>query len=198
MGIPPLFRVYISSLKLSVSLPTFPLEELPNFLYDQGGGLPIGTEFSLLVPLHIRFTLNTIRITARDFPIPLVHVQDSRDSILPACVFDSDVVIAEEMGSDASSDWMDCPVLPANQGIYGTGALTLHVPKTIMPVKSYACPAIEISTACPTVLSWGVSYMSTLQDVVRVIESLSPNPRDPSPPIGFWDKVSFKSHSEHE
>ncbi|XP_006460255.1 hypothetical protein AGABI2DRAFT_117215 [Agaricus bisporus var. bisporus H97] len=194
MGIPPLFRVYISSLKLSVSLPTFPLEELPNFLYDQGGGLPIGTEFSLLVPLHIRFTLNTIRITARDFPIPLVHVQDSRDSILPACVFDSDVVIAEEMGSDASSDWMDCPVLPANQGIYGTGALTLHVPKTIMPVKSYACPAIEISTACPTVLSWGVSYMSTLQDVVRVIESLSPNPRDPSPPIGFWDKLRLIAH----
>jgi hypothetical protein len=198
MGIPPLFRVYMSSLKLSISLPTFPLEELPKFLHDQGKGLPIGTEFSLLVPLHIRFTLSTFRITARDFPIPLVHVQDIQDSSLPAWVFDSDVVIAEEMGSAASSYWIECPVLSANQGIHGTSPLTLHVPKTIMPVKSYACPTIDISTACPTVLSWGVSYTPTIQDIVRVIETLTPNPRDPSPPIGFWDKVSFKSQSAAE
>jgi hypothetical protein len=187
---PPLFRLFISSLNLSISVPTFPLDKIPDFLYEQGKGLPKNTEFSLLIPLHINFTLNFVRVTVRDFPIPLLHVQQDPDSRAPAWTFNSDVVVAEEMGSDLSSDWIECPVLSANQGIYGSSPLSLHVPKTIMPVKSYACPVIDISTTCPIILSWGMSYNSVLQDVVRVIETLTPNPRDPSPPIGFWDKVS--------
>ena len=187
---PPLFRLFIASLNLSISMPTFPLDKMPDFLYEQGKGLPRDTEFSLLVPLHINFTLDSIQITVRDLPIPLLHVQRDSDSRTPTWTFDSDVVIAEEIGSDLSSDWVECPVLLANQGIHGTSPLFLHVPKTIMPVKSYACPNINITTSCPTILSWGVSYNPVIQDVVRIIETVTPNPRDPSPPIGFWDKVN--------
>lgn len=192
MEVPSLFRLFITSLNLLVSLPMFPLDKLPDFLHEQGKGLPKNTEFSLLVPLHVRFTLDAFKVTIRDFPIPLIHVQGEPDSGSPAWTFDSDVVIAEEMGSDASSDWIRCPVLAANQGLHGSSPLTLHVPKTIMPVKSYACPSIDISTTCPTIISWGVSYNPAIQDIVRVIETLTPNSRDPSPPIGFWDKVGHR------
>lgn len=187
----PLFRVFITSLNLTVSLPTFSLEEVPDFLHEQGQGLPRDTEFSLLVPLHINFELNSFRITIRDFPIPLLHAQAEPGSEAPALTFDSDIVIAEEMGSELSTDWVECPILVANQGLHGASPLTLHVPKTIMPVKSYARPNICVSSTCPTILSWGVSYGPVIQDIVRVIETLTPNPRDPSPPIGFWDKVSL-------
>lgn len=191
---PPLFRLFITSLNISTSLPMFSLDKVPDFLHEQGKGLPKDTEFSLLVPLHINFTLESVRITVRDLPIPLLHVQRDSDSGVPAWTFDSDIVIAEEMGSDLSSDWIECPVLPANQGIYGTSPLSLHVPKTIMPVKSYACPNIHIATSCPTILSWGVSYNPVIQDIVRIIETLTPNSRDPSPPIGFWDKLRLIAH----
>lgn len=187
--VPPLFRLFIVSLKLSISLPSFPLDKIPDFLYEQGKGLPRDTEFSLLIPLHINFTLGSIRITIRDLPIPLLHVQRDSDSRKPTWTFDSDVVIAEEIGSNLSCDWIECPVLLENQGIYGSSPLFLHVPKTIMPVKSYACPNIDITTSCPTILSWGVSYNPVIQDIVRIIDTITPNPRDPSPAIGFWDKV---------
>ena len=187
--VPPLFRLFIFSLNLSISLPSFPLDKMPDFLYEQGKGLPRDTEFSLLIPLHINFTLDSIRITIRDLPIPLLHVQRDSDSRKPTWTFDSDVVIAEEIGSDLSCDWVECPVLLENQGIYGSSPLFLHVPKTIMPVKSYACPIIDITTSCPTILSWGVSYNPVIQDIVRIIDTITPNSRDPSPAIGFWDKV---------
>lgn len=191
---PPLFRVFIASLSLSLSLPTFSLDKMPDFLHEQGQGLPRNTEFSLLVPIHVNFALSLFRITIRDFPIPLLHVRGDPDTESPAWTFDSDIVIAEEMGSEFSVDWVECPILVANQGLHGANPLSLHVPKTIMPVKSYACPNIDISTTCPTILSWGVSYGPIMQDVVRIIETLTPNPRDPSPPIGFWDKVSRYMH----
>ncbi|KAF9451680.1 hypothetical protein P691DRAFT_757138 [Macrolepiota fuliginosa MF-IS2] len=191
---PPLFRVFITSLNLSISLPTFPLDKMPDFLYEQGQGLPKDTEFSLLVPLHINLSLNSFRITVRDFPIPLLHVQGDPGSISPAWIFDSDIVIAEEMGSELSTDWVECIILSANQGLHGAHPLFLHVPKTIMPVKSYACPNINVCTRSPTILSWGVSYNPVIQDIVKVIETLSPNPRDPSPPIGFWDKLRLIAH----
>ncbi|GLB33910.1 putative RNA pol II promoter Fmp27 protein [Lyophyllum shimeji] len=191
--IPPLFRVLLDGVFLTLQRPSFPKGSLLDFLHEQGG-LPYETGYSLLVSLHLDFTLSSLHVTLRDYPLPLFSIPPNSDRNLPAWAFDTDLVIAEEMGSEQSVCWVECPVLEQNYGALGAPALSISVPKTIMPVKTYANPVIHVATSDTTIISWGVSYTPAIQDLMRVIETLSSPPLDPSPPVGFWDKMRLIFH----
>ncbi|KZT12507.1 uncharacterized protein LAESUDRAFT_638973 [Laetiporus sulphureus 93-53] len=191
---PPLFRLVLDSLSLNLSAPAPLVERVPHFLHDVGNGLPKDTQFSLLIPLHINFTLASLRFTYREYPLPLLCVPRCTADDSAALVFDSDLVIAEEMGSDASVEWFPSEIVEVNSGVHGASPLFIHVPKTIMPVKTYALPTLRVLTDNTTDFAWGVSYGPATQDLMRVIDTLSHAPRDPSPPIGFWDKLRLVFH----
>ncbi|KAL0070669.1 Protein SABRE [Marasmius tenuissimus] len=190
---PPLFRVSISDLILALDKPSFPLARLPDFLLSQGQ-LPLETEYSLLVPLHISLSVSSLKVTLRDYPLALAHVSSPSESGTdPALLFDTDLVIGEEMGPPSSVDWVDCPI------VYGESAssesvMTVAVPKTIMPVKTYANAEVRIVTPKISSFSWGVSYAPATHDLMRVIETLTSAPKDPSQPVGFWDKMRLVFH----
>ncbi|KAK7470536.1 Protein SABRE [Stygiomarasmius scandens] len=190
---PPLFRLSLDGLSLNVSGPSFSMDKLPEFLYQQGG-LPVGTEYSLLVPMHLNFTLKSLRVTLRDYPLAMIDIPVHSDETLPAFEFDTDLVIAEEMGSELSVDWIDCPILRADEDVHDIATFSLSVPKTIMPVKTYANPEIRVTAPGITSFSWAVSYAPATQDLMRVVESLTSSPRDTSPSMGFWDKMRLIFH----
>lgn len=189
----PLFRVTIESLRVHIAGPSFPIQKLPDFLFEQGAGQPRDTEYFLLVPLNLSLSLSCLEVTLRDYPLPLLSIQPSSGQREPVFHFDSDLVIAEQVGNSRSIEWWDCVVVDQDFGLQGASAFSFRVPKTIMPVKTYANPVIRITTQDVTALCWGVSYGPAIQDVMRVVETFSSAPRDPSPPLGFWDKVSFIS-----
>lgn len=189
-SLPPLVRFAFDDLNLRLSGPSFSLDQLPEFLFKEGGGMPIDMEYSLLVPLHLRFSASSLGITCREYPLPLLHIPAHSDKAQAGLTFDSDIVIAEEMGTDNSVEWVDCAVVRPHRGIHGASPLFVAVPKTIMPVKTYANPTIRVTTDNVTDFAWGVSYGPVIQDIMRVVDTLSHAPRDSSPPIGFWDKVS--------
>ncbi|KAF4601061.1 hypothetical protein EYR38_005710 [Pleurotus pulmonarius] len=191
---PPLFRLLLNDLSLDIAPPKFPVASLPDFLHDNGAGLPRDTLFYLLVPMHLLLRLTTLRIWLRDYPLPLVDICNLASEKEPAFTFESDLVIAEETGSSASVEWVDCPVIERNQGIEGAAPLSVSVPKTLMPVKTYANPDIHVSTANVATFSWAVSYGPVLQDVTRIIDTISSPPRDSSPALGFWDKLRLIFH----
>ncbi|KAF8528944.1 golgi-body localization protein domain-containing protein [Hysterangium stoloniferum] len=187
---PPLFRARLTGVQLSLSAPDFP-SGYAGFLQELGD-LPRATEYSLLVPLQVRCTLDAATINIRDYYLPLLNVPSS--TIGPSLVFETTLIVAEEMGSADSVEWLRCPIVPDNAGIIGAHAFCLSVPKTIMPVKSYASPLIKFCTAAVTEFTWGVSYNPAIQEIMRVIETLSHPSRDPSPSIGFWDKLRLVFH----
>ncbi|KAJ7094663.1 golgi-body localization protein domain-containing protein [Mycena belliarum] len=191
---PPLLRVLLTNITINIAPPSFPVSKLAEFLYEQGNELPLDTKFSLLVPLHLNFALSSLRVTLRDYPLPLVYIPAEIDKTLFVLDFDSDLVVAEEMGTAQSVDWVDCPVVPSDFGLPGAAPFFLSVPKTIMPVKSYANPVIDVTATGATVFSWGVSYGPATQDLMRVVETLSTAPRDSSPGMGFWDKMRLIFH----
>ncbi|KAH9943489.1 golgi-body localization protein domain-containing protein [Epithele typhae] len=181
-------------LLLSVTPPSFSYDAIPDFLYDAGSGLPRDTIFSLLIPMHINFTVSSLRLTFREYPLPLLHIPPSVKGSQPALDFDSDLVIAEEMGDKASVQWVKCEIIKAHSGIHGAAPLAVKIPKTIMPVKTYARPIIRVMTDRVTDFSWGVSYQAATQDMMRVLDTLSHAPRDSSPAVGFWDKLRLILH----
>ncbi|KAG6873749.1 hypothetical protein C0995_011568 [Termitomyces sp. Mi166 len=191
---PPLFRVLFHEVFLNVQRPSFPTESLPDFLFEQGGGLPRDTQFSLLVPLRLKFTLGSLYITLRDYPLPLFSIPATKDHTTPAWEFDTDLVVAEEMGSELSVDWFDCVILERHHGAREASAFSISIPKTIMPVKTYANPVVHVNTTNTTILSWSVSYAPAIQDLMKVIENLTTAPRDSSPGVGFWDKMRLIFH----
>ncbi len=187
--VPPLVRLTFNQLSLSITPPSFPYAAIPDFLHEAGQGLPRDTAFSLLVPMHIHFTVASLRLTFREYPLPLLHIPPDSKSLHAGLEFDSDVVIAEEMGTDKSVEWVPCQIVKADSGMHGASRLSVRIPKTLMPVKSYARPTIRVMTDGITDFSWGVSYGFATQELMRVIDTLSHAPRDSSPAIGFWDKV---------
>ena len=193
---PPLLKANLNDLCLTITPPSFSLDRLPDVLFDYGGGLPRDTEFSLLVPLHIHFTLSSANITLRDYPIPLLAISPPESGSTVSWTFETDLIVAEEMGTEQSVDWVTCHILEPAETRHGEAPFSILVPKTIMPVKTYARPTIHIRSAEPTTLSWAVSYTPALQDVMKVLDSLTSPPRDPSPTLGFWDKVCiYECHS---
>ncbi|KAJ3512535.1 hypothetical protein NLJ89_g3461 [Agrocybe chaxingu] len=191
---PPLLRAMLKNLCLTISPPSFTLDRLPDVMHEFGSGLPRETAFSLLVPLHVHFTLSSLRVTLRDYPIPLASIPPRKDSKAVAWTFETDLIIGEEMGTDLSVDWVRCTVIEPHQALQGEAPFAIMVPKTIMPVKMYAAPIIKIAASDPTTLSWGVSYGPAIQDLMRVVDTLSSAPRDTSPSVGFWDKMRLVFH----
>jgi hypothetical protein len=184
---PPLLRLRLKDVVVHASPPSFEMARLPDYLYHRGG-LPVDTKYSLLVPLHLDVSLTSARLSVREYPIPLLNIPE-HDHGEPALNFSTDLVIAEEMGTNHSIDWVDCVLLHADADVYGSEPFAFKIPKTIMPVKTYADPLITVHTQRPTDFAWGVSYAAVTQDLLRVLDTFSAAPLDPSPPVGFWDKV---------
>lgn len=189
----PLLRATLENLCLTISPPSFAIDQLPEVMHTLGSGLPRDTQFSLLVPLHIHFTVSSMTASLRNYPIPLLHIPQQAEPSQISWTFDTDLIVAEEMGTDMSVDWIRCPVIEPHHSIHGEMPFSILVPKTIMPVKTYATPIIKIATPEATTFSWGVSYGPAMQDVMRILDTLSSSPRDTSPTLGFWDKVMLLS-----
>ena len=167
------------------------MEKLPDFLFDIGSGQPRDSEYTLLVPLNIDVAVTSITTTLRDYPLPLFAVKGQPGTEATALTFRTDLVIAEQMGPVQSVEWWDCVVVQEDFGVRGASKFNFSIPKTIMPVKTFASPEVEATTRETTEICWGICYGYTIQDVMRILETLSSAPRDPSPSVGFWDKVNW-------
>ncbi|KAG9055730.1 hypothetical protein FS842_001402 [Serendipita sp. 407] len=191
-NLPPLFRLTLNGVSVAVRSPNWDEEKRTSFMEDLGRGLPKDTQFTLLVPLHLEVAVDSARFVLRDLPLPLLNVPPCADR--KALTFTTDLVIGEEIGPEVSVRWVECDIATENADAPGTAAFNILIPKTTMPVKTYAEPEVQVNTNGITDMCWGVSYLPIMQEVMRVIDTLSTLPIDPSPPLGFWDKLRLILH----
>ena len=196
----PLARATFQDLHLAITKPSFPLDQLPEYLHKVGKGLPKDTRFTLLIPLHISWQMEEFRVQLRDYPLPLLHIppvdrgRPGHELSPPAWSFETDLVIGEELASADSTRRVPTEIVPAHAA-HGKGPLySIVVPRSAMPVKTYAEPVIKVRTPYATRIGWGNSIQPAIQDVAKVIDTLSKPSPDPSDRIGFWDKLRLQFH----
>lgn len=197
----PLFRASLGDLHVGLADPKFGRAALLDHMEARAGAFPPNQEFSLLVPLEIQMTSATADLTLRDYPLPLWRIMPMEGGVtssggeLPALVCNLTMVVAEELAQDEDSFFLiPCVVMPEGTGDANAAALELKIAKTLAPVKSYADVKFNIHSPRPTDFAWGVSYSAALADLGRAFASFSHPPRDPSPRLGFWDKIRQSLH----
>jgi hypothetical protein len=198
-GTAPLLRWAMENTVLEISRPSF--SDTPNglesFLADVGKGMPRDTQYTLLVPFHLNWQMSEARIHLRDYPLPMLYIPPVQQPQSEAKSFQlsTDFVIAEEVGPANSIRYVSATIVPRElAGSQQNLPYILQVPRTAMPIKTYALPEINITSTWATRIGWGNSIQPTIQDVMRVIDSLTKAPPDPSERMGFWDKLRLILH----
>ncbi|BFZ59473.1 Protein SABRE [Saitoella coloradoensis] len=195
---PPLMSVVLMDLDFTIDKPSFPPSYLPSFLHDVGKGLPSDTQFSLLIPLSVRWEMSEARVNLRDYPLPLIHIQapsTNRTSKMPTFSLQADFVIAEELANFESTRHVDVTVIPANKGRKGSPSFKMTIPRTSNPPKTYSTINIDINSDLPTRIAWGTSLQPAISDAMKVFESFTKPQTDVSEKLGFWDKIRLVLHS---
>jgi hypothetical protein len=198
---PALMGTLISDLHVTLDKPSFPISQLPKFMYRVGKGMPYDMKYSLLIPLHVQINMGEARVSLRDYPLPLLHVpaiKPGQSSRLPAWSLKSDFVIAEEFRGNESTRHVQVDVIPPKNRAPGSsneGRFAIDVRRTVSPVKTYSDIKVDINTSYPTRITWGSSYQPAIQDMMMVIETFTKPQVDPSDRTGFWDKIRLSFHS---
>lgn len=187
---PPLLRIVLDTFTMSATPLGLSVCDLAEYLHDVGKGIPRDTTYNLLVPTQLKFNIGATTVSLRDYTIPLLHIPRAHSPDKYSWTIETTLVVGEELGSAANVIWKCCEIVPDGADNAASKGFSLLVPKTTMPVKTYATPDVKVHTAGITQLCWGISYNPTIQDVMRVVDSLTLPPADPSPNIGFWDKAS--------
>ncbi|KAL7918492.1 mitochondrial protein from FMP27 domain-containing protein [Trichoderma austrokoningii] len=196
---PALMATYVSNLHIIVDKPTFPLQDLPDFIHNVGKGVPKDMLYSLLVPMHIAIEMGEARCSLRDYPLPLLHIpglKTGQSSRLQAVSLKTNFVLAEEFRGPESSRQVPVYIIPPkNPAVSKEGSFAIEVRRTIGPVKSYSDVFMDINTALPTRITWGPCYQPAIQDMMMAIESFTKPQIDTSERVGFWDKLRLNFHS---
>jgi hypothetical protein len=198
---PALMSLLISDLQVNIDKPSFPMQELPDFLHRVGKGMPRDMLYSLLVPMHVKIDMGEAKISLRDYPLPLLHVPSlkaGQSLKLPGLSMQTDFVIAEEFRGAESTRRIRVNIIPpriSEPGLPDKKGFAIDVRRTVGPVKSYSDMKIDINTAHPTRVTWSPSYQPAVQDMMMAIESFTKPQLDPSDRVGFWDKIRLNFHS---
>ena len=193
----PLFRMVLDNPVVTVSKPTFASKSngLCDYLHDVGKGMPKDMKYSLLIPFHLDWRMAEARVQLRDYPLPLLHIPPMQQAHSDAKSWRlaTDFVIAEELGGADSIRHVPAEIVPRSMA-GGHTAYVRNIPRTAMPIKTYAQPVINIDSAWTTRVGWGNSIQPAIQDVMRVLDSITKPPPDPSDRVGFWDKLRLILH----
>jgi Mitochondrial protein from FMP27/Domain of unknown function (DUF2405)/RNA pol II promoter Fmp27 protein domain len=198
---PGLMSTVISDLHLILDKPSFPLSDCPKFLHEVGKGMPLDTQYSLLIPMNIFLDMGEARVMLRDYPLNLLHVPAIRPGQPPRLAswsLRADFVIAEEFRNAQSSRNVKVDIVPLGQHDEKSRKIpsfSLDVRRTVSPIKTYSKVMIDVNTSLPTTISWGTSYQPVIQDMMMIIEGFMKPEIDPSDRVGFWDKIRLSFHS---
>ncbi|BEI90738.1 uncharacterized protein CcaverHIS019_0308080 [Cutaneotrichosporon cavernicola] len=189
----PLFRFSFVGVNVTLAPPNKSRAQLIKYMGDVSAPFKDGVQFSLMIPFNLTWTMLEAKVQLRDYPLPLLRILPGPDKTAGWHVTTL-FIIAEELSDDDSTMFFPIEIVPGQCGHDTVGPLIVNIGKAIMPTKTYARPMIKVLSPEATRFTWCNSYKPGMSDLTRIFETLSNPPLDPSPKIGFWDKLRLAFH----
>ncbi|CAO3623552.1 unnamed protein product [Cunninghamella echinulata] len=217
----PLSQLTLKDSSLTITQDTFSMDDktVLLFIHNMGNHVPMNSIFSFLIPFQFYWQAGETIIKIRDYPLPLLsipssspddHEQDQHKNLLiksPSWSLSGKYVIADDIGvkegsrqiplnivnnsNDYNHDYNSPTTTVSPSPLY-----TIHIVRTASPTKFYSQVDYKVYTSATCMLCWSISYQPAIQDIITILESLTPMPVDPSPKIGFWDKIRLMIHTK--
>lgn len=195
----PLFSVYMDKFQIDISKPKFNIDEVANFIYDFGQGVPKTTEYTLLIPMYMALQLGELRMHLRDYPLPLLHSPRNKDMDETSFKLNGHLVISEAFAKAIEHmRQIDVPLVPEHKHKHKqlNKFEFLVMEKTLASVKLYTDLECVFNSNYPTRIVWGASYNFGIQQMMANFDRFSKPPVDPSTKLGFWDKLKYILHGK--
>lgn len=192
---PPLVGLLFNDFILTITPPIFTKDsnDVHQFLYRVGKGVPKDTNWDKIIPMHITIKTSEFRVHLRDFPLPLIYIPNyqSNERWSNSFILSSTFVISEPMPvSDRQYTYLWIPMFDGieyndkNSKFYSWNA-----PKTVTTVKSFYEIDLDIRSDNSTMVTWSAGYQAVLRQLNISFDGFSKPTNDPSPKLGIWDKM---------
>ncbi|KAF3991700.1 hypothetical protein FT663_01011 [Candidozyma haemuli var. vulneris] len=198
---PPLLKIVMADFDILITSPEFPLEELPQYIYNVGQGVPTDTRYNLMVPTHIDMCVNELRIHLRDYPLPLLHLPRAKDEVGRgrALMMKGHLVIGEALCLEKEhlrqmEVQLREPSENPDDDLHKYDHLTIN--KSLTTVKVFTDLDVKFDSNGPCRFVWGQAYQFGIQQAMLNFDSFSKPPVDPSNKLGFWDKMRMLLHGK--
>lgn len=197
----PLLHMIMSDLDLDLSAPKFPVEKLSEYIYEYGQQVPMDTRYSLMIPTHMIVAVDEVRMHMRDYPLPLLYLPKSTDAEGKgkALIMQGHLVISEALILKQEHLRRLEMQLIKNAKHRDSSAENFHkliIEKSLSSVKLYTDLDVLLDSRAPARFVWGQSYQSAIQQIMLNVDQFSKPPVDPSPKLGFWDKMRLIMHGK--
>ncbi|KAI8059019.1 golgi-body localization protein domain-containing protein [Gilbertella persicaria] len=195
---PPLFDFTIKNSTLDFKAPDFDLKDTRQFMYDVGKGQPLDKPLSTLVPFHLHWQSGETWAQIRDYPLPIFlvpsddssHSDSTEDSPAQAWSLSGNYVLADDMGDLEATRQIHIPMIDENHAHYA-----INIARTSTPLKFFSIVNIDVHNSTLSQICWSVPYQPAIQDIMRVVDTFTKPPVDPSNKVGFWDKIRLIIHT---
>lgn len=195
---PFLTNLVIEGINIKLFHPSCGIDRIPDFISKIGKNVPKNFEYSIMIPMYVDAKFKEIRLHLRDYPLPLLYIPSlthAQNQAEPDIHFHGDLIISEDMiQSEKEIRHIFVPLVPSaleNSDTY----YSLQVLRTITSLKFYTNVQLDINSRDPTQVTWGGGYQPAIQQTMQCLDYFSKPPLDPSPKIGFWDKIRYLFHA---
>lgn len=194
---PALMNLIFEDIDIDLSKPSFGVENIPDFIHDVGKKVPKDTKYSIMIPLNLNANFSEIRCHLKDYPLPAVHFpKENADTKKPTTNLKCDLLITEDMiHSDKELRTIYVPLVPSAHLEDSESLYSLLIPRTLTAIKLFTDIQLDITSSDNVRFVWGGSYSGAIQQTMKCFDNFSKPPIDPSPAVGFWDKIRNIFHA---
>ncbi|KAJ3103149.1 hypothetical protein HDU97_010357 [Phlyctochytrium planicorne] len=185
----PVMKAVVANISADCVAPILPHTYLEESLHIIDKDTPGDRVYDELIPRNVRISLEEAIVTLRDHHLPLVHIPKSSTKSWKT---EGLIVIAEPSSLRESKRRGILPLAPLPPTPAGETFIT--VTRQVNPVKVYTQTKTTLTTSSAITVNWGAAVEPCIGDMIRIIDSFTKPTIDPSPPIGWWDKLRLIVH----